>query len=375
MPCTVFGLTCYPYGLTAGIGALCYMAVALLLGKKAKVSTHALLWYGVLGVPLGLVFARLFFCLVNIEYYLFTLAQPLRILAFWEGGYSMAGLLAGLVAAAWLAAKLQKTDFRALLDAAMLPMGVLLFALRLAEGFTGELGVGRQVEVAGRLPFLYVTETMGTMELYRLAVFRYEAVFALAIFGLMLWFVRKPRRAGDPAMLFFALYGAGQVLFESMRDDGHMVLGFIRVQQVLALLAVLIALGMLGRRWRRLHGARATVTAAWALLPLAALIVILMLAPINHVLDLSAHIPLGIALLGMLGLYMAFYLRTRGANRRLIFTWMLALVLVILCVLLEFSMDTSDAILRDYSLLALCCAALFCCPYSLYRALRKQEEA
>lgn len=374
-----FGLTGYGYGLAAGASALVYLLAVWALRRKSRVDAEAVLLFGMLGIPLGLIVSRIFYCAANVQYYTKTIQQPWCMLSFWDGGYSMAGMLAGLVLAALLAAKLRKIDFRALLDAVFLPAGLLVCGLRLAEGLTGLLGVGRQVNadaLAKAVPFLFVTETMGTMELHRLAVFRYEAGFALLVCGLALWFSKasRKRQNGDVTLFFFALYGAGQVLFESMRDDGHMVLGFIRVQQVLSVLSPLIVLGVLCRRYGRLHGARDAVTAAWAALPVAGLLLWMMVAPINHVLDLSRHIPLGVGLLAGLALYLAFFLRFRGANLRLILTWLLALLAVTGCLLLEFSMDGSASLLRDYALLALCCAALFLLPCALYGALHRQEK-
>ncbi|MFH1512066.1 MAG: prolipoprotein diacylglyceryl transferase family protein [Bacillota bacterium] len=378
MTFTVWGLTGYGYGLAAGAAALCYLGIAVWMKRKTRVFAEAVLLYGVLGIPLGLIVSRVFFCAVNAGYFFETIAQPIRMLSFWDGGFSMAGLLFGLTLAALLAAKIRKIRFGALLDAVTLPMGLLLFGLRLAEGFTGELGIGSQVEagaIAGNLPFLFVTEQMGALELHRLAVYRYEAAFALIVFGLMLLLLRskRNRREGDLSLLFFALYGAGQILFESMRDDGHMVLGFIRVQQVLALLTVLIVLGVFCRRFRKLRGARDAVTAAWTIPPLMAFVFILMVAPVNHVLDLSGHIPLGIGILALFSLYLAFFLRRKGASPRLILTWLIALLTVAACVMLEFSMDGSGSLLRDYALLMLCCAVLFLCPFTLWRKLTLEE--
>ena len=56
------------------------------------------------------------------------------------------------------------------------------------------------------------------------------------------------RREGDTALFFFSLWGASQILLESMRDDGHMLLIFLRVGQLAAALAPLIACGFLTRR-------------------------------------------------------------------------------------------------------------------------------
>ena len=44
----------------------------------------------------------------------------------------------------------------------------------------------------------------------------------------------------DKALLFAALFGASQIIFESMRDDGHMLIIFLRIGQ-LGAAAMLIA--------------------------------------------------------------------------------------------------------------------------------------
>ena len=378
MPFTGSGLSGYP--LAAAVSMLLYLAVVLALWRAAGYAHKSYPLFAVLSVALGFLCSRLFYCAVSPACFGEIASDPLRLFSLSPADHSMLGLLLGVALAAVLTAKRAKRGSQSLLDTAALPMGLLLFGLRLAEGLTEELGIGRQVD-AGTLtqafPFLFVTEKLGTMELYRLAVFRYEAVFALLLFGLALLYRRKAAasRPGGLALLFTLLYCGGQVLFESMRDDGHMVLGFIRVQQLLALLIILAVLWAVSRRYARAVHARNTVTAAWALLPVAVFILLIMLAPINHVLDLSGHIPLGVGLLAGIGVYLAFFLRRRGANPRLIALWLLTTLAVIGCVLLEFSMDASTNLPRDYALLALCSLALLLCPYTLYRRLLTQEVA
>ena len=369
------------YPLLAVISMLVYLATVLVLWRTTggyKVKPYLL--FAVLSIVLGWLCSRLLYCAVYPACFGEIAAAPLSLFSLSFTDNSMLGLLLGITVATVITAEITKHSRVHLLDTAALPVGLLLCGLRIAEGLTKELGIGRQVD-AGTLteafPFLFVTEKLGTMELYRLAVFRYEAVFALLIFGLMLLYRRKafPNRPGGLALLFTLLYCGGQLLFESMRDDGHMVLGFIRVQQVLALLIMLAVLWGVSRRYARVYHARNTVTAAWTLLPVAVMILWIMVAPVNHVLDLSGHIPLGIGLLAGIGLYLAFFLLGRGANPRLIALWLITTLAVAGCVLLEFSMDASAHLGRDYALLALCSLILYLCPCTLYHKLPKQEAA
>ena len=64
-----------------------------------------------------------------------------------------------------------------------------------------------------------------------------EAICALAIFIALAALIRFTQaRPGDCFAVFILLYGASQVLLESLRADRHMILGFVKVQQVFAML-------------------------------------------------------------------------------------------------------------------------------------------
>ena len=377
MTFSILGLTGSWYGLVLGASALLYLCAAGILGYTRRLPAGTVRLYGLLALPLGLVLARMAFCLVNWEYFTETISQPWRMLAFWDGGYSMLGALAGLILAAFITSRILHVRFGGLLDVAAAPLGLLLVGFRLAESLTGQLGMGKQVEVgalAQTLPLLFVPDQMGTLTLYRLAVYRYEAVAGVVLLacGLAMFLTRRPKhraRMGDVAMAVFALYGAMQVLLESLRDDGHMLWGFIRVQQLGAALIPVLALAVWGARYAHIRQARKATVAAWLLLPVMAAVALLMVQPINHVLDLTGKRPLGFALLAALALYMALFLRVRGASLRLVCTWLTVIAAVAGCVLVEFSIDGSSNLLRDYAVMGVCCLALYLAPYTLWRSL------
>lgn len=283
--------------------------------------------------------------------------------------------------AALITARVAKLRFGTMLDVAFVPIGVLVFGLRVAESLTnGQLGVGRQVDVgafAQALPWLFLQDQMGTLTLYRLAVYRYEAAMALLVLAVSLGLFsgRHPRwkaRPGDLAMIVLSLFGASQIIMESMRDDGHMILGFIRVQQLGCALIPIVALAIFGGRYAHIRETRKATVAAWLLLPVAALVVLLMVRPINHVLDLTGKLGIGFGILGVLAVYMAFFLRVRGADVRLTVTWLVALLAIAGCVMVEFSIDGSNNLVRDYAVMAACCVLLFLAPFSLWRRLKRR---
>ncbi len=286
---TFFGLTVWKYGLCAAVGALCYLALARVTMRGLPTKAAAI--FGPLAVALGVVCARLAYGLTEIAYFTETIEQPEKLLCFWDGGFSMTGLLLGLLLAAWLAGRLGKAPIGRMLDGAMLPAGLLIAVLRMGEGYTS-LGVGRYFDAGGltaAAPWLFVASGLGNATLYSLAVYRIEALIALLILAVSaLW--GRGAKPGDRALFTLALYGACQLVLESLRDDGHMLWGFVRAQQAYAAAMPLTALIVWGAR-RKAGKVRATV--AWMLIPISLLLIVMTVRPLNHVLDLSGHPLLG----------------------------------------------------------------------------------
>jgi len=88
-------------------------------------------------------------------------------------------------------------------------------------------------------------------------VYRYEAAAALIVLVIMLIWLSKPRKSssrGDAHLIALALLGAFQVLLESLRNDGHLVVHFVRIQQVLSLVALVVVFAIFSIRLYRRGG-------------------------------------------------------------------------------------------------------------------------
>lgn len=327
---SVFGLTGYWYGLCACVSALAYLCVCCVLRYRRGLPLGTTRVYGLLAIPLGLLFARLFYCVINLGYFTESILQPWLMLNFWDGGLSMTGLLCGMMLAAFLASRILKARFGSVLDATMVPLGLLMAGLRIAEGFT-TLGVGRYVEVgdaAAKWPWLFVTEQLGTTALTSLAVYRYEAVMGLFCFAVMLILsARRSRkthsRPGDLAMISFSLYGATQVIMESLRNDGHMLMGFVRFAEICAIGMPILATILFSMRFIRMHGLKWQPVLSW--------IVMFACLALGVMLEFSLDGRLSIAV----------------------------------------SIPGMSNLARDYIVMAIMCLALFLTPYRLWRALEK----
>lgn len=268
---SLLGLTAHAYGLCAAIAAAVLILGVKLWGRKLPEGTAGV--FGVLGIALGVLGARALYCVCNISTFTETFENPWLMLNFFDGGLSLPGLLGGLIAAAAITAKLMKAKVGDVLDAASVPAGLSLAVLRFGEKFT-DLGIGKVVEegfLTEKLGWLFDYSRMGVSVEYRMNVWGYEAFAGVAIFVLMLLFFKRLSRSGDKAVLFAALFGASQILLESMRDDGHMLLIFLRIGQLGAAVLAMLALGFAVRGC-----SRGEKLVRWIVMMLCAVMIVLL---------------------------------------------------------------------------------------------------
>ena len=253
---TVLGLPVTGFGLGMAGALLASLAAELAWCRARKVAYGVFIRFAALAVPLTLLCSRLLFVLAESTYYITTLSNPALALRFWDGGYSLVGALLGMLLAAWAAEKLMRVPGRLLVDglALALPAGILVE--RLCETGTG-MGMGRSIATPA-LMFLGV-EDVYTGEWVH-PVYLYEAALA-AIIGLALlaWVLRRRGATGAPGDLcgvFLLLFGVTQMVMECLRNDLHMVVHFVPVQQVAELLMVLAVLAHWWKRLRRAQGVK-----------------------------------------------------------------------------------------------------------------------
>ena len=212
-------------------GLLCALALALMLAAARK-NTRFDVWIrlSVAAIFLALIGSRLLFSLASLV--MGDMTTPLQILYAWDGGASMSGAFAGIVLAAFLVERHCKVPHGFLMDQLALGMPLALIVARLAEIPTG-MGMGRQVDT----PWL---QWLGSFTDECHPVFVYEAVWAIVIGISLLLYLRRNRHPGDMLLTFMTLYGSAQMFFESLRDDFHMVIYYIRINQIAGLIMVLI---------------------------------------------------------------------------------------------------------------------------------------
>lgn len=241
---SIFGAPVTGYGLCVACAVL-FGLLGCGIYLKRTVTYGQFLRLAVLTIPLCWLCARLVFVLGNCTYYLTTLGNPALALRFWDGGYAVTGGVIGFLLATRLAERWSHLPKGSLADSGAIGLPMALVFLRWAEGGT-RLGLGRSINYEW-LMFLGVDDGYGNLVH---PVYRYEVTAAVLVLILMfVWIARHPRaKKGDACLVSLGWLGALQVLLESLRNDGHLVVHFVRIQQVLALIALVAVFGIFAAR-------------------------------------------------------------------------------------------------------------------------------
>ncbi len=241
----IVGQKAYWYGVCAALGALLALVALYFTGKKRGIKADAVLLFGVIALPLGLICSRLLFCLLDANFrVLFSWKAAVSV---WGGGLSMMGALLGAGFAGVITAKLTKTVPLKFLDALAPALLVFVMCARIGEGFTDFLGRSRNLNVDWfNDTFLATSDGYGS---YNLNTYLLEAACALVLAVVAYIGLNLEKRAGDVLLTAMLLFGCTQTLWESLRFDSHMRLSFVSLQQIMA--ACMFAVPLLIFAFRR----------------------------------------------------------------------------------------------------------------------------
>jgi phosphatidylglycerol:prolipoprotein diacylglycerol transferase len=173
-----------------------------------------ILFLGVMGVVLG---GRIGYCLFYKPAY--YLANPLEILAVWQGGMSFHGGLIGvLLAMVWFARSRQRPWLQVMdFVAPCVPTG--LAAGRVGNFINGELW-GRVADPS--LPWGMVFRGAGDLPRHPSQVYQF-LLEGLLLFVLLWLYARGPRKTGQVSAAFLVGYGVFRFIAEFFREpDAHL---------------------------------------------------------------------------------------------------------------------------------------------------------
>lgn len=203
------------YGLLIATGLLVGYSLAEATAPLYGISRDHIFNLLLILTPVGLIGARLGFVIQNVPYYW---QHPREIIATWEGGLSIHGVLAAGLLGVLIYARMKRVSLASLLD-------ISLPALLVGQAI-GRWGNFLNQEVFGyptNVPWkMYVPPQSRPLEYLNQSffhpVFLYESIwnFGSAIF--MLWYLRQPQaHRGDGLPMYLVLYSLGRFWVEFFR--------------------------------------------------------------------------------------------------------------------------------------------------------------
>ncbi len=249
-------LVIYWYGALIALGILISYLLAGHEAKRRNFKKDTVVDLCLLVVPLGAIFARLYYVVFEWKHYFnssLTLGQSLlRVLDFRSGGLAIYGAVLGGILGIFIYSRIKKAHFLSLCDI-IFPGVVLSQAIgRWGNYFNQEAYGGLVADWFPKYWPLAVRIDECTQPCcadlavktgnIHYATFFYESCWCLIVFIIVWFFVRKrAKHRGDVTLTYLMLYGFERALVESLRTDSLMI-GSIRVSQ---LVSAVLFLGIL----------------------------------------------------------------------------------------------------------------------------------
>lgn len=249
----VFGFPVYWYGILIGIGFILAVVFAMMLFKRIGISPDDIIDGMIVIVPLSIIGARLYFVLFNLSNYN----------SFWEifdvrdGGLAIYGGVIVAFLSTIMFCKIKKLNYFDVAD-------VVGVAFLIAQS------VGRWGNFFNREAYGSETTLPWRMEIYDAAAggricvhptFFYESLWCLIGFVLLFVLFNKRKFSGQIVLSYFMWYGFERFFIEGLRADSLM-LGSLRVSQVLSLLLFVTAAAVMRVKLSKLKSAASGVGSA-----------------------------------------------------------------------------------------------------------------
>jgi len=217
------------YGFLFALGFLIGYWILLYLLKhlpekqvktQAKILAEKLTFYVIVGTIVGARLGDVLFYQSPAVY----LRDPLSIIKVWEGGLASHGGAAGILIALWLfSRKYTMLPWSRWLDLVVIPTGVVGFFIRFGNFINQEI-LGKITTVPWAVVFGHPADH--SLPAPRHPVQLYEALYYLAVFGLLFWlFQKKKFRNGQIGGLFLILVFAFRFAIEFFKEEQSTLMG------------------------------------------------------------------------------------------------------------------------------------------------------
>jgi len=238
---TIFGMDIAWYAIIITCGMIAAVVYATLMANKIGITTEDVLDYAIWTIPIGIIGARLYYVLCELDNY-HTLLDVINIR---EGGLAIYGGIIGGALAVLGVSYYKKINFLAFADCVM-PGVILAQAIGRWGNFMNGEAFGGVTDIFCRMGLKNVL-TGGTM-MYVHPTFFYESFWNIVGFVLVNLYIKYIHKKYD-GQIFIMLcgwYGFGRMFIELLRTDS-LYLGNtgIRISSLLGGIIFAVCLGFI----------------------------------------------------------------------------------------------------------------------------------
>lgn len=233
------------YGIIIVTGMILAIYLTTSEAEKRGISEDFIIDTAFWTLPIGIIGARLYYVVFELEYYL---NHPLQIFAIWEGGIAIyGGIIAGFLTFYYRSQK-DKVPLLLLTDV-VVPYLLLAQAIGRWGNFINQEAhgaeVSRQFLEKLMLPE-FIIEQMNIAGTYYHPTFLYESLWSL-IGVIVILLIRNRKHLllrGESTALYLIWYGFGRFFIEGMRTDS-LYIGSLRVSQIVSIVIILFGVALI----------------------------------------------------------------------------------------------------------------------------------
>lgn len=236
---SVFGIEIYNYAICIVSGIIIALFLCKISKEKFNIDNDIVLENCIVGLIFGIIGARIYFVLFNLEYYYKNI---LEVLNFRDGGLAIyGGLILGTIAIL-INCKIKKVDILNLLDY-IVPYVAIAQSIGRWGNFFNVEAFGEETSSIFRMGIETVEK--GYIEVH--PVFLYESILTFIIFLLLTNLQRKRVFKGQILLNYCLFYSGIRIILEGLRVDSLMLFNF-KISQILSIIIFLVSIFILYKR-------------------------------------------------------------------------------------------------------------------------------
>ncbi len=231
----LFGLEVRWYGIFIATGVLLGAIIAIRESKRVGFDEETLLDLLIWAVPLSLIGARIYYVIFSWDLYK---DNPIEALNIRNGGLAIHGAIIAATIVTIIFTRIRKVNFWTIADICA-PSIILGQAIGRWGNYANQEAHGGPTN----LPWGIMVKGVKVHP-----TFLYESIWNFAVFIFLLWYgKRKQKVKGEVFLLYLALYSFIRLFIEGLRTDSLM-LGQIRVAQLMSIIGMIIPAYVFYRR-------------------------------------------------------------------------------------------------------------------------------